>query len=80
MTAQFIAEIWAEETAEALKCIEGLWGGLPQPPHRRLFRWWHRRFCAACQDYQVRWDEALAENIKKYAGQTLNIPRFDMLN
>lgn len=77
MTTQFIPEIWAEETAEATKFLEGFLSGVPEPPHRRRFLWWHRHFCSACRDYQRNLTEAWSKVMK---GQTLNIPRFDMLN
>ena len=75
MTAEFIPEVWAEETAAMLRFLERL--GFPILPHRIRFWWWHRHFCQPCQDY----DRKVAERWKQIKrGQTLHIPRFDVLN
>ena len=49
---------------------------LPQPPHRRVFVWWHDHFCGACKDYRREWADAWE---KVWQGKEIRIPQFASL-
>ena len=69
----FIPEIWATETRETLEAVDRMMSSLPQPPHRRVFVWWHDHFCGACKVYQQEVVDALK---KFYVGREVRIPQF----
>ena len=75
--SNFIAEIWAKETREALDFMKKVMGAMPELPHRQRFLWWHRHFCQECEVYREEWRKVWAAHLEE--GLRVQIPNFSSL-
>lgn len=57
-TAQYISEMWADDTADAVQFgVDVSILVSPAYPHRRRWQWWHIRHCAGCRQADRDWPE-----------------------